>query len=140
MAKAKNKTTENDLDVSEFINKISDTPKRIDSQEVLDLMQKLTGENPKMWGSSIIGFGKYHYKYESGREGDFMKIGFAPRKNNLAFYIMPGVEKYDHLLQKLGKYKTGKSCLYINKLNDVDQSILEQLILTSFEYMTKKYG
>jgi len=103
-------------------------------------MKQISSEEPKMWGTSIVGFGNYHYKYESGREGDFMKVGFSPRKTSLTLYIMPGFKRYDDLMEKLGKYKTGKSCLYIKKLEDVDQDVLKELICSSFDHMTKKYG
>jgi len=101
------------------------------------LMQRVTGEKPVMWGDSIIGFGSYHYKYASGREGDWFLTGFAPRKQNLTLYIMSGFELYDELLGKLGKYKTGKSCLYINKLEDVDQDVLLELVKQSAEHVAQ---
>lgn len=140
MAKAKNKTTENDASVEKFLKSVENEQRRNDSFEVLEYMKDLTGEEAKMWGTSIIGFGRYQYKYESGREGEFMKVGFSPRKTSLTLYIMPGFARYDDLMEKLGKYKTGKSCLYIKKLEDVDQDILKDLIESSYEYMTKKYG
>lgn len=140
MAKAKNKTVITEASVSVFLNSVEDEEKRKASEKVLKLMEKISGEPPKMWGASIIGFGTYHYKYESGREGDFLKIGFSPRKQNLTLYIMPGFERYDELMQKLGKYKTGKSCLYIKKLEDVDWSVLEELTQQAYDYMTSKYG
>ena len=93
-----------------------------------------------MWGSSIVGFGRYHYKYDSGREGDFMKVGFSPRKQNISLYIMTGFDRYEELMAKLGKFKTGKSCLYINKLADVDEDVLTELITISYDLMTEKYG
>lgn len=93
-----------------------------------------------MWGPSIVGFGEYHYRYESGREGDFLITGFSPRKNALTIYIMPGFARYDALMARLGKFKTGRSCLYINKLDDVDLSVLEELIASSVQYMVGKYG
>lgn len=93
-----------------------------------------------MWGPSIVGFGEYHYKYESGREGDFLITGFSPRKSALTIYIMPGFTRYEALMEKLGKHRTGKSCLYINRLDDVDLSVLEELVTRSVEYMTEKYG
>lgn len=93
-----------------------------------------------MWGPSIVGFGEYHYKYESGREGDFLITGFSPRKSALTIYIMPGFARYEALMDKLGKHRTGKSCLYINRLDDVDLSVLEELVTRSVEYMTEKYG
>lgn len=140
MAKAKNKTVETRESVSEFIKTISDDEKRTASERILKMMQNISGVKPKMWGSSIVGFGNYHYKYASGREGDFMKMGFSPRKQNLTVYIMPGFDRYDELMGKLGKFKTGKSCLYIKKMEDVDWSVLEELCKQSYDYMTKKYG
>lgn len=103
------------------------------------MMKRLTGEEAKMWGPSLIGFGTYHYKYASGREGDFFRVGFSPRKTALTVYIMPGFKRFDELMQKLGKYKTGKSCLYIKKLEDVDVKVLEELVMSSLEYMADKY-
>ena len=102
-------------------------------------MQEVTGKEPKMWGDSIIGFDSYHYKYASGREGDWPIAGFSPRKQALSIYIMAGFKKYDELMQKLGKYKTGKSCLYVKKLEDVDREVLKKLIQESVEYMREKY-
>lgn len=135
----KNKTTENNASVFDFLNTIENQKKKEDSKRILDLMQEISGEQPKMWGGSIVGFGSYHYKYESGREGDFMRVGFSPRKANLTLYIMPGFERYPHLMAKLGKFKTGKSCLYIKKLEDVDEKILINLIKSSLQYMKEKY-
>ena len=140
MAKANNKTVENDVDVSSFINSVEHDQKRIDSVKIDKLMRNITGESPKMWGDSIIGYGRYHYKYESGREGDLMKVGFSPRKQNLTLYIMPGFDRYEELITQLGKHKAGKSCLYINKLDDVNVDILKTLIKKSYDYMTHKYG
>jgi len=134
------KTILNDGNVHEFINKVENEKRKTDSHQVLTLMKEITGEEPKMWGDSIVGFGKYHYKYDSGREGDMCMVGFSPRKTSLTVYIMPGFEKYDDLMQQLGKYKTGKSCLYIKKLEDVDLDILKTLINESFQYMDKKYN
>ena len=101
-------------------------------------MKKITKEEPVMWGPSIIGFGSYHYKYESGREGDMCITGFSPRKQSLTLYIMPGFERYHDLMNKLGKYKTGKSCLYINKIEDVDLKVLKELISESVKFMKNK--
>jgi hypothetical protein len=140
MAKAKLKTTVNDADVLKFLQSVEHEKRKEDSLVVLELMKEVTGEEPKMWGSSIVGFDQYHYKYDSGREGDFFKVGFSPRKQSLTVYIMPGFERYEELMDQLGKYKTGKSCLYINKLEDVDMEVLGQLIRESYEYMNKKYG
>ena len=103
------------------------------------MMRKATGKRAKMWGSSIVGYGTYHYKYESGREGDFMVTGFSPRKQALTVYVMPGFSHFDKLMAKLGKYKTGKSCLYIKRLSDVDEKVLERLIDSSVKHMRKKY-
>jgi hypothetical protein len=102
-------------------------------------MKEITKQEPHMWGNSIIGFGSYHYKYKSGREGDWMKSGFSPRKQNLTIYTMCDIKKYDTYLNKLGKHKTGKGCLYIKKLDDVNQDILKELLSTTYAYMSKKY-
>lgn len=98
-------------------------------------MEEITGEPAKMWGDSIVGFGSYHYKYASGQEGDWMLTAFSPRKQNLTLYIMPGFERYENLMKQLGKYKTGKSCLYIKKLEDVDLEVLKELIDLSVKQM-----
>lgn len=127
------KTKLNDADVKDFLNSVADEKRRADCFTVCDLMQKITGEEPKMWGGSIVGFGKYNYKYQSGRTGEWMLCGFSPRKQNLTLYIMSGFVKYQELMQKLGKHKTGKSCLYINKIEDVDSDVLSELIKTSVE-------
>lgn len=140
MAKAKLKTTVNDGDVLEFLEGVDDEKRQADSLVVLELMKDITGREPKMWGSSIVGFDEYHYKYDSGREGDFFKVGFSPRKQSLTLYIMPGFGRYEELMEQLGKYKTGKSCLYIKKLEDVDMEVLKQLIEESYSYMNDKYG
>jgi len=129
------KTKLNDGSVKDFLDSVEDEKKRKDSYHVLQIMQKITGEEPKMWGTSIIGFGNYHYKYKTGREGDWFVTGFSPRKQALTLYIMAGFSKYDELMQKLGKYKTGKSCLYVKKLEDIDESVLKQLISESVNYM-----
>ncbi len=140
MAKAKNKTTETDASVDDFIDSIEDEQKRSDAKKILRMMEEITGETPKLWGTSIVGFGNYHYKYESGREGDFMKIGFSPRKQNLTLYIMNGFEHQEKLMSTLGKHKVGKSCLYIKKLEDVDFDVLTNISTQSYQYMTEKYG
>lgn len=133
------KTAQNEGDVEAFLAGIDNEKRRQDCRAVVALMQKITGEPPKMWGSSIIGFGKYHYKYESGREGDWFLTGCSPRKQSLTLYIMSGFDKYDELMGKLGKYKTGKSCLYVNKLEDVDLEVLKALIARSAEYIAQRY-
>lgn len=140
MAKANNKTTANKLSVAAFLNGVEDPEKRKAAKKINAFMKKITKTKPVMWGTSIVGFGTYHYKYESGREGDFMKVGFSPRKFNLTLYIMPGFGRYNALMKKLGKHKLGKSCLYIKKLEDIDMEILGELIRDSYEYMTNKYG
>lgn len=134
------KTTQNEADVNAFLDAVENPRRRADARQVLDLILGVTGEPPKMWGSSIVGFGCYHYRYASGREGDWPIVGFSPRKQNLAIYIMPGFSDYGDLLGKLGKYRTGKSCLYVNKLDDVDLKVLEQLVRESVEEMKRRYG
>lgn len=141
---AEMKIIKNDNSVEDFLNNVDHENKREDSFKILQIMQEVTGEEPKMWGDSIIGFGEYHYRYASGREGDAPLVGFSPRKQNLTLYLMgcyinPDDKQYDQLFQQLGKHKTGKSCLYVNKLSDVDISVLEQLITRSFEDMQKHY-
>ena len=127
------KTTANEASVEEFLSKVEDQQKRKDCFEIVKIMKQVTKEEPKMWGSAIIGFGSYHYKYESGREGDMPQIGFSPRKQNLTLYIGVGDNSDNPLLKKLGKYTTGKVCLYIKKLADVDRNVLQELITDSFE-------
>ena len=131
------KTQKNDASVEDFLNGVSDERKRNDSFAILDLMRDVTGDEPAMWGTSIVGFGSYRYKYASGREGEWMVTGFSPRKQNLTLYIMSGFDNYDSLLSDLGKYKTGKSCLYINKLDDVDLATLRDLIEQSVAHMAE---
>jgi len=127
------KTKLNDASIEDFLNKVDDKQKREDSFEIVKMMKQVTKEEPKMWGPAIIGFGSYHYKYESGREGDAPQIGFSPRKQNLTLYIGLGSETENPLLKKLGKYTTGKGCLYIKKLTDVDKKVLQDLITESFK-------
>ena len=129
------KTTRNDQSVEDFLNSVTDTNKRADSFEVLALMRDITGEEPRMWGNSIVGFGEYHYKYKSGREGDWFLIGFSPRKQYLTLYIMSGFNQYEELLTKLGKYKTGKSCLYLKRLSDVNRETLISLASESVKFV-----
>lgn len=133
------KTKPNDQSVEAFLQAIDDEAKRADSIRIVELMREVTGQPPKMWGGSIIGFGSYHYKYDSGREGDWFVTGFSPRKTSLTLYIMSGFSRYDDLLSQLGKYKTGKSCLYIKKLGDVDMNILKQLVQETVNHMRKNY-
>ena len=136
---ADNKTQPTKASVTEFIKAIDDPQKRADARKVEAMMRTATCKRAKMWGSSIVGYGTYHYKYASGREGDFMMAGFSPRKQALTVYIMAGFSKYGALMKKLGKYKTGKSCLYIKRLSDVDEAVLQQLIEESVKYMRKNY-
>lgn len=140
MAKAELKTKKNDQSVEEFLNGIEDEAVREDAKKISEMMRRISKQEPKMWGASIVGFGEYHYKYASGREGDWMRMGFSPRKQNLTLYIMDGFEKYDELMAQLGKYKTGKSCLYIKRLADVDEKVLKELIAESVKYFNDKYG
>lgn len=134
---AENKTKANDKNVQAFLDSIDDDKKRQDSLVLLDLMREATGAEPKMWGDSIIGFGSYHYRYASGREGDSPLTGFSPRKQALTLYILAGFDEYDALMSKLGKYKTGKACLYVKKLEDVDVDTLKELVTRSAAHMAK---
>ena len=129
------KTKVNDASVDKFLNNVKDKSVRDDCYKILEIMKKAPRAEPKMWGTSIIGFGSYHYKYASGREGDWMLTGFSPRKQNLTLYIMPGFDEYDDLLEKLGKHTTGKSCLYIKRLEDVDMKVLKDLVAKSVKKM-----
>ncbi|MDX1683866.1 MAG: DUF1801 domain-containing protein [Saprospiraceae bacterium] len=135
-----NKTRPTDADVRQFLGEVDNENRRKDAETVMAIMERITGHKPTMWGPGIIGFDTYHYKYESGREGDFFKVGLSPRKQNLSVYILPGFDRYENLLSQLGKYKTGKSCLYINRLSDVDMDVLEELISESYRFMNEKYG
>ena len=130
MTKYELKTKKNELSVEGFLNSITDEQKRKDSFAILDLMKKASKSEPKMWGSAIIGFGEVHYKYASGHEGDICKIGFSPRKQSISFYLS-GIPDIKSQLESLGKYKTGKGCLYINKLSDVDIKVLKEIIKIS---------
>ncbi len=133
MAELKTKKTE--ASVEGFLATVDDEKKRADSDAILKMMKSVTRAEPKMWGPSIIGFGSYHYVYESGREGDWFLTGFSPRKQALSLYIMSGFDHYGELLGKLGKYKTGKGCLYIKKLEDVDTKVLKQLVNESVRFL-----
>ena len=129
------KTKPTDVRVEDFLNAVEHPQRKEDGFELLRIMGDITKEKPVMWGPSIIGFGSYHYKYESGREGDMPLTGFSPRKQSLTVYIMPGFDEYEEILGRLGKHRIGKSCLYINKLADVDISVLKELIAKSVEKM-----
>jgi hypothetical protein len=134
---AKNKTTENTNSVPSFLETITDDGKRKDCLLLTELFQKETGYESKMWGTAIIGFGSVHYKYESGREGDMPIVAFSPRKAAIVLYLSSDFEKRDELLQKLGKHKTGKGCIYINKLEDIKIDILKKMILNSVQRTIK---
>ena len=135
MAELKTKLTQASVD--DYLDAIPDTQVRQDCWAIVDIMQEATHAKPQMWGSSIVGFGSYRYKYASGREADWMLTGFAPRKQNITLYIMDGFEQYDELLAQLGKYTCGKSCLYIRRLSDVDLPTLKQLVQASVQHMIK---
>ena len=137
MAELKTKATK--ASVAAFLRTVDDEWKRNDAREVMALMKDVTGKRPKMWGPSIVGFGSYHYRYGSGREGDWPVTGFSPRKQYLTIYIMPGFSRYAPLMKKLGKYKTGKSCLYLKKLDDVDRKVPCRLVARSVTDMKKRY-
>jgi hypothetical protein len=133
------KTKKNSASVTDFLNGIEDADQRRDCKTVAKMMRDATGSSAKMWGSSIVGYGTYHYVYASGREGDWMLTGFSPRKQAVTVYIMSGFKAYEPLLKKLGKFKTGKSCLYIKRLSDVDTDVLQTLIRESVKAMREKY-
>ena len=137
MAELKTKPT--NASVAAFFEGVDDPRKREDAREVMALMKDITGKRPKMWGTSIVGFGSYHYRYQSGQEGDRPVTGFSPRKQYLTVYIMPGFTRYASLMKKLGKYKTGKSCLYLKNLDDVDRKVLHRLVARSVADMKKMY-
>jgi len=128
-------TQPTDRSVDDFLKSISDEERRKDCSTVLRIMKQATGKQPKMWGDSIVGFGTYHYIYASGRAADWFLTGFSPRKQNLTLYVMTGFKRYDALLRDLGKYKTGKSCLYIKRLADVDLDVLTKLIGESVKHL-----
>ncbi len=131
------KTRPNRESVEAYLDNVTDEQRRQDSYAVLELMREVTGQEPTMWGDSIVGFGSYHYKYASGREGDWFLTGFSPRKQALTLYIMSGFGEYEELLDKLGKYTTGKSCLYVKRLEDVDLPTLRELVRRSAEHVAQ---
>jgi hypothetical protein len=134
---SENKTKPTNADVLEFIATVPDERKRQESLTLLALMREVTGEEPQMWGSSIIGFGSYHYKYASGREGDSALTGFSPRKAAMTVYITAGFGQYEELMQKLGKHTTGSSCLYIKRLSEIDLGVLRELVALSVDHMKR---
>ena len=137
MAEAKTKATA--VSVDKFISTIPDAGQREDSKRLRSMMEKVTGEKAVMWGPSIVGFGQYRYEYDSGHSGDCCLVGFSPRKQNLSIYLMPGFDGREALLAKLGKHKTAKACLYVKKLADVDEAVLQKLIKSSVTYMRGRY-
>ena len=137
MAEQKTKPTK--VSVESFLDKIPDEGVRDDCYELVRIMKKITGHPPKMWGPSIVGFGNYHYKYDSGHEGDSCIAAFSPRKQNLTLYVMPGFTDNPQLVDGLGKYKAGKGCLYIKRLDDLNRPVLERLIRHSMDYIKERY-
>jgi hypothetical protein len=137
---SENKTVQTSADVETFLRNTVEGPRLSDAFALIDMMHEITDCEAMMWGPSIIGFDKYHYKYESGREGDSFVAGFSPRAKELAIYIMSGFDQHKNLLAKLGKHRHTKSCLYVKQLADVDLEILEKLISDSVKYMKAKYG
>ncbi len=133
------KTKKTDASVEAFLEKNTEGERKSDCLAVLKLMKQATKAEPRMWGTAMVGFGSYHYKGASGREGDWPVTGFSPRKQNLTLYIMPGFERFDPLMKKLGKYKTGVSCLYLKKLSDVDVNVLKDLVAESVRHMKATY-
>ena len=134
------KTRATDANVDDFLRSVSDDGRRRDCQRLREIMERVTGEAPRLWGPGMVGFGSYHYRYDSGREGDWFLTGFSPRKANLTLYIMAGFDRYEALLERLGKFKTGKSCLYLKSLADVDEVALTELVAASVEHMRRTYG
>jgi hypothetical protein len=134
------KTRKTGASVRDFLDQIEDESRRRDAKTVARMMKRVTGARPEMWGPSIVGYGKYHYVYKSGREGDWMLAGFSPRKQALTLYIMSGFKGHAGLMKRLGKHSTGKSCLYIKRLEDVDLEVLEELIAASVEAVRQRYA
>jgi hypothetical protein len=136
---AETKTKPTGVAVDDFIDKVPNPQRREDAKKVRAMLERLSGEPARMWGPSIVGFGSYHYKYDSGHEGDMARIGFSPRKAELVLYVLTGAPDQEAQLARLGKHKTGKVCLYIKKLSDVDEAVLEELIVGTLAYMDEKY-
>lgn len=136
---AKNKTTETENNVADFIATVENEAKRDDSFRLIELMREISGHEPKMWGPSIIGFGRYHYRYDSGHEGDAPLIGFSPRKAAISLYVFTGLDEHRHLLDDLGKFKIGKACIYVNKLSDINEKKLIALMKKSIAFLKSKY-
>ena len=140
MAKPNNKTVATSASVDDFIAAVADEQRAADCREMVEMMREATGEEPRMWGASIVGFGQYHYVYESGREGDACIIGFSPRKNDLTIYIVPGFAAYADLLGRLGRHKIAKVCLYLKRLDDIDRSVLRELVVRTVDDMRARYA
>ena len=136
---AKNKTTETENSVKDYLDNISDEKRRQDCSEIIEIFKNQTGLQPKMWGAGIVGFGSYHYKYESGHEGDAPLTGFASRSNAITLYLATEFDKKEELLQKFGKHKTGKGCIYLKKLEDINVPVLKEMITISVQNMREKY-
>lgn len=137
---AKNKTTVTEVSVNDFIESfVESEQKKKDAYYLIELMEKISGYKPKMWGPSIIGFGRYHYKYASGHEGDAPLIGFSPRKSSLSLYVYTGMDEHRDLLEGLGKFKMGKVCIYANKMSDINEDVLVNLIKETLAYMKQNY-
>lgn len=139
MPKAENKTKITQINPGDFIASIDHPTRQADAVALDALFRRVTGFQPRMWGPTIIGYGQYHYRYDSGREGDFLATGFSPRKANLSIYIMPGYADFRAFLARLGKHKTGKSCLYVNKLADIDIGVLEELIRAGLKDLATRW-
>ena len=135
---AEPKTQPTDASVDGFLASIDDETRRRDCEALRDLMREVTGEEPKMWGLSMVGFGTYHYRYATGREGDWPLTGFSPRKRDLTVYVMAGFDRYEELMARLGKHSTGKSCLYLKRLDDVDLDVLRELVARSAEHVAAR--
>ena len=139
MAKATNKTVATDADVGAFVDAIADPARREDARAVLALMRRVTGCEPRLWGDSIVGFDSYRYRYASGREGDYLVTGFAPRKDALSLHVLPGYGRFDDILARLGRHRSGKACVHVRRLDDVDIDVLEELIETSVAWMREHH-
>ena len=138
---AKNKTAPTNTDVNAFINSFADSEqKKKDSIELVKLMREVSAHDPAMWGPSIIGFGKYHYKYDSGHEGDAPLVGFSPRKAAISLYVFTGLQEHEPLLKDLGKFTMGKACIYVKKLSDIDQQQLKKLMKETIRFLNERYG
>lgn len=139
MAKSENKTKQTDASPAEFIASVDHPRRREDGLVLLEFFNDVTGLEPRMWGESIIGYGRYYYKYDSGREGEFMLTGFSPRKSALSLYVMSGFSNRAEKMKRLGKHKTGRSCLYVNKLADIDMDVLKEIVVDDLAFMRAKY-